>query len=182
MSKKSQIGSFSRSQKEIAIVGAGAILATIIVIVILILTIGSTKISLISDGVEIRELKMSKQFEGVEDPIKAGYSFEGWYYNAEGLGEEVEKLPRLSRETISVYAKWAPKTYTITFDKQGGDQGTDSIDAIFDQTVPQIEIPTKDKYVFAGYYTEMGGAGKQYFDNLGLPYVNPEDTSGKQAI
>jgi hypothetical protein len=68
-----------------------------------------------------------------------------------------------------------PNSYLITFDKQSGTGGTDNIDAKFDEVVPQVETPQRDAYNFAGYFTEPGGAGKQYYDGSGQPYINPEN-------
>ncbi len=179
MSKNKRKSSFSRSQKEIVIVGIATFLAIILVLTILVLTFTSTKIRLNSDGKEIRTLRMPKQFDGVGDPIKEGYTFGGWYYNAEGTGDEVKNIPRLSNKTLDVYAKWTPNRYKITFAKAGGTGGTDEITAVFDLEVPLIEIPVKDKYRFSGYFSEEGGAGKQYYCPDGNPCKNE---NGEDAL
>ncbi|NLZ65795.1 MAG: hypothetical protein GX906_05320, partial [Clostridiales bacterium] len=179
MSKDKRKSSFSRSQKEIVIVGIATFLAIILVLTILVLTFTSTKIRLNSDGKEIRTLRMPKQFDGVGDPIKEGYTFGGWYYNAEGTGDEVKNIPRLSNKTLDVYAKWTPNRYKITFEKAGGTGGTDEITAVFDLEVPLIEIPVKDKYIFNGYFSEEGGAGKQYYCPDGNPCKNE---NGEDAL
>lgn len=61
---------------------------------------------------------------------------------------------------------WSPgtKVYTITFDKNGGTGGTDSITIQKTKQLPDIEIPIKTGYTFAGYYDEDE---VQYFDAEG---------------
>jgi len=56
------------------------------------------------------------------------------------------------------------KTFTVTFDKQGGVGGVDSVTATYGKTMPQALAPVKSGYTFGGYYTLPNGAGTQYYD------------------
>ncbi len=53
-------------------------------------------------------------------------------------------------------------TTTITFDKQGGVGGTESVVATQGEAMPEITLPTRDGYVFEGYFTEIEGGGQYY--------------------
>ncbi len=52
----------------------------------------------------------------------------------------------------------------VSFDKQGGSNGDDSVLVDKDEKLPDITIPTKTDCNFGGYFSEENGAGKQYYD------------------
>ena len=67
--------------------------------------------------------------------------------------------------TFSVSAN--PKQYTITFDRQGGENGTDNATVTFDNHdyLPNsIVVPIRLGFDFMGYYTQTAGAGEQIVD------------------
>jgi len=116
-----------------------------------------------------------------ENPAKAtdakySYSFAGWDNMAT---EEIERYS--NAETVqntsssinfkAVYDKYGQK-YAITFDGQGADnQGTANIHVIYGQNMAKIEIPSRNNYIFAGYYSQPQGAGKQYYNSVGESLV-----------
>jgi len=66
------------------------------------------------------------------------------------------------------------KVITITFDKQGGFDGTDSVTFSYkDRVLPAITPPVHSVYKFAGYYTSKPGriGGTRYYDEEGHPVV-----------
>ncbi len=56
-------------------------------------------------------------------------------------------------------------TYTVTLNKDGGTGGTTSVEAAFGAAMPTATAPTKAGYVFGGYYSQLNGAGIQYYTN-----------------
>ena len=68
--------------------------------------------------------------------------------------------------SYSFYAKWAPETYTVTFNKQGGTGGSDNVSATYGSAMPSATMPTKTGYVFAGYY-DATSEGTQYYTATG---------------
>ncbi len=60
-----------------------------------------------------------------------------------------------------------PYTYDVRLDQQGGSGGTESIKATDGADLPVATMPGRDGYIFGGYYTGIGGAGDQYYDNNG---------------
>ena len=101
-------------------------------------------------------------------PENSGYDFEGYsdengtqYYNASmGSVRVWDKA-----ENATLYARYKGTTYTITFDKQGGSNGTNSIVATFNSTVPTATAPSRTGYAFQGYFDSINGGGKQYYSN-----------------
>lgn len=56
------------------------------------------------------------------------------------------------------------KAYTVTFDKQSGTGGTNSVTAIYDYSMPEATAPTRVDYVFEGYFSGTNGTGTMYYD------------------
>ncbi|MCM0626914.1 InlB B-repeat-containing protein, partial [Lysinibacillus sp. OL1_EC] len=92
-----------------------------------------------------------KASQPAQKPTKAGYIFGGWYTsNAYTTSYDFNSA---ITESTTIYAKWNPVMYTVSFDVDGGS-------AISNQTVehgkkasqPTIE-PTKAGYTFVGWYT-----------------------------
>jgi hypothetical protein len=56
------------------------------------------------------------------------------------------------------------KEYTVTFDKQSGTGGTDTVSVTYDSPMAQAEAPVLTGYFFDGYYSGTGGTGTKYYD------------------
>ena len=54
------------------------------------------------------------------------------------------------------------KNYIITFDKRGGIGGTDTVNAIFNNPMPQITLPNKTGNSFEGYFDSLSFENKYY--------------------
>ena len=80
---------------------------------------------------------------------KAGYTFAGWY-TAETGGAKVETTTKMtSTEAVTLHAQWTPNTYTVSFDKNGGEGA-----AMADQTLTygaETQKLTKNTYTREGY-------------------------------
>ncbi len=68
------------------------------------------------------------------------------------------------RGDIEITAAAQPRTYTVTFDMQGGKGGTSSAQATYTQTMPDVNVPSRDGYTFGGYFDGKNGTGTQYYD------------------
>ncbi len=84
------------------------------------------------------------------DPTRKGYVFEGWYKNSECTDGSEYNFSDPVTEEIRIYAKWK-KQYTVTFNTGGG-SAVDSQTVIEGQTCSKPGDPTKDGYVFGGWY------------------------------
>ena len=63
------------------------------------------------------------RYEGVtlpksEEMFKSGYTFMGWYRNADGSGEPITEIPSTQAENVVLYAKWL-EGYWLTADTWG---------------------------------------------------------------
>ncbi len=79
-----------------------------------------------------------------EEPTKEGYIFEGWYFDKNVWAEPLNE-GHILEASDSVYAKWSPIEYTVTFvaDDETVAERTYIIE---DESVDVPEIPKKDGY------------------------------------
>jgi uncharacterized repeat protein (TIGR02543 family) len=96
--------------------------------------------------------------------VRTGYTFNGWNTSADGLGTSYSAGNTFTiTGHTTLFARWTPLTYTVTFDKQGGSGGSGSVDATFGSAMPPASAPTRTGYTFAGYYAQVSGGGSQYY-------------------
>ena len=89
----------------------------------------------------------------VDAPVKAGYTFKGWYVDEalETAFEEAEIT-----DDVDLYAKYEANTYLMTINLDGGEYQGDDADFELTQNVTfkdnyTLPIPVKNGYKFAGY-------------------------------
>lgn len=99
------------------------------------------------------ELAVDEEYT-LKDAEKTGYSFEGWHSD-ESLQTRVYTIIS-SGETVTMYAKFAPVTYTITYDYSGGE----GVENLSTYTIESEDII-------------LNAAGKNGFEFLG--WFNGED-------
>lgn len=104
----------------------------------------------------------------LDTPTRAGYSFAGYYLTSDASGSAVTTLGATSiSANVVLYAKWSTGTYTVNFNTQGGEGGATSATLTYGSIPQTISIPTRVNYKFAGYFTETGGNGTQYYSSTG---------------
>jgi uncharacterized repeat protein (TIGR02543 family) len=97
-------------------------------------------------------------------PEKNWHEFLGWYFGLNGTGGRIGYDVRVDiTNDTEVHAAWKQVTYTVVFDKQGGNGGTDSVTATIGSQMPSATPPVKPGYEFDGYYVNSGGVGNQYY-------------------
>ena len=100
---------------------------------------------------------------GVETTLKnaskAGYTFGGWFTSPDCSGTAVTKLGAIAyTSNITLYAKWTPKTYTITLNANGGASDGSATATYNSSTITNLTQPTRTDYRCNGYYTAaLGG-------------------------
>ena len=98
---------------------------------------------------------------------RTGYTFAGYYTSPNGEGtqfvnEEGMLNSGIEVKTITLYAAWQA---TINLFSEGGSTSTPTVTGISGQQVmPTAQIPTREGYEFAGYFSEKNGAGTMYYD------------------
>ena len=98
---------------------------------------------------------------------RTGYTQTGWA-TVDG-GEKVYDLGAIyeNDEAITLYPVWTANQYTVTLDSNGGGAVTPStVTATYDQSLNNLPVPKRLRYVFSGWYDSQIG-GKQYVDGNG---------------
>lgn len=93
---------------------------------------------------------------------RTGYTQTGWA-TVDG-GEKVYDLDAIYEENapITLYPVWTANQYTVTLDSNGGGAVTPStVTATYDQSLNNLPVPKRLRYVFSGWYDAQAG-GKQY--------------------
>lgn len=84
-------------------------------------------------------------------PTRTGYTFKGWATSASGSRAYSAGGNYTSNASVTLYAVWEAKTYTITLDANGGSGGT-SVSKTYGQSVTlPSAVPTKTNYNFKGW-------------------------------
>ncbi len=116
-------------------------------------------------------------------PTRVGYAFQGYYSLANGLGTKYYNADMSSSHAWNIedngtlYAYWVGNKYTVTFNKQGGSGGTNSIVATYGANMPTLGVsaPTRRGYIFKGYYEYANANGTKYYDGPNLTSVHTLD-------
>lgn len=117
---------------------------------------GQVNITFISEGVTydtIIGFVGNDLTETVIDPVKVGYTFEGWYLDNNTFENEHTLPSTFPAEGYSVYAKWSINKYTVTFDPNNGDEAVD-VELEFNSILPTQSEIELEGYTFKGWYTD----------------------------
>ena len=84
-------------------------------------------------------------------PTKEGYTFGGWYSDAELTNAYTfDKMPL---DGITLYAKWTINQYTIAFEENGGSE-VENIVKDYLAPVTRPENPTREGHSFVNWYSD----------------------------
>ena len=111
----------------------------------------------------------------------AGYDFTGWNTKADGSGTtyadkaSVKDLSSTDGATVTLYAQWRPKTYSIVYDANGG-QGSMASGSIAEGHATTLEKSTftRKGYRFKGWNTKPDGSGISYADQQTVKDITGE--------
>ena len=97
---------------------------------------------------------------------RSGYAFGGWFTAPGGAGSQVAAsttVAILTDETTQqvLYALWTAKSYTVSFDAQGGTCPTASKSVTYASTYGELPVPSRTGCTFGGWWTAAGGGGAQ---------------------
>lgn len=88
------------------------------------------------------------------DPTSVGYTFGGWYKDSQ-CENAFDFENDVITENITLYAKWTINVYTVTFNTNEG-SAVEPVNVDHGNKVTKPEDPTKEGYVFGGWFTEEG--------------------------
>lgn len=93
-------------------------------------------------------------------PTRTGYTFDGWYTASSG-GRKITSTSNVSiTANQTLYAHWTARTYTVSFNANGGSVATSSKSVDYDSTYGTLPTPTRTGYTFDGWYTSSSGGTK----------------------
>ena len=90
---------------------------------------------------------------------KTGYRFNGWGDASDSTtaryadGATVSNLTSTAGNTVNLYAIWGERTYTVTFDANGGeiDDGDSTREYTYNSTYGSLPVPSRTGYTFTGW-------------------------------
>ncbi len=118
--------------------------------------------------------------EGVVAPQREYFTFEGYYSKRKGEGDQYYDKNMKSVNTWGIegdgvlYAYWVGLPYEITFNKNGGQGGSDKVTANYMADMPEATAPINPGYIFNGYFYEPKGENQKYYDE-NMRSVTPWD-------
>ncbi len=104
----------------------------------------------------------------LNNPNKTGYSFIGWYNNAEFNGNKIETIETGTNENVVLYARWEINSYSITFVTNGGDP-IENMVCEYNSSLT-IPVPQRDNYTFENWYVDE--LGQELFNYETMPANN----------
>ena len=145
---------------------------------------GTEKITLVAHW-EVIPYKITYEKEGgtldkpiesytVEDvvvlptPKKEHYTFAGWYTQKEGGEKLIANKISLATGDTTVYARWTPNVYQVTFETNGGTVISGSFPYTYGETIKISKRTYRANYDFFGWYMEE--ALKTPFDDKNNKY------------
>lgn len=100
------------------------------------------------------------RYPALAESIRTGYTFRGWYTDAQGGTRVEEGEPVAITENITLYAQWKPISCTVSFDLNGiKGEDPESITVTYDQPYGNLPEVTEVKtgYHFTGWHTASNG-------------------------
>ena len=92
----------------------------------------------------------------LQSATRTGYSFAGWYSDS-GLTTQVSQIALGSSGNKSLYAKWSPIAYTISYNLDGGVNDASNPDTYTIESGAIVLQPaTKPGCTFTGWYSDSG--------------------------
>lgn len=113
----------------------------------------SQVIVLNTNGGTVKSNSTTDAKTGLYIPEKTGYTFAGWYENADFTGEAVT-TPEIGK---TYYAKWAKNQYTVTL--ENNNHGVKPADKTVEHGDFVTDLPklsdSENEWVFTGWYTDV---------------------------
>ncbi|MEC0109726.1 InlB B-repeat-containing protein [Paenibacillus taichungensis] len=86
------------------------------------------------------------------DPTKVGHTFAGWYTDS-ALNQAFDFDNTTVTHNLTLYAKWTPNTYKVTFNTLGGSAVSDAA-VEYGKKLSAPASPSRSGYTFAGWYAD----------------------------
>lgn len=99
-------------------------------------------------------------------PTRDGNTFLGWYTELNGGSQVTEQTICDTTSDVTVYARWSPNSYTVSFNTNGGTISTSSKTVSYGSKYGTLPEPTKSNSIFNGWYTQISGGTRITEDTI----------------
>lgn len=106
-----------------------------------------------SDTLSSKRVSFNSTYGSLPIPTKEGYSFIGWFAENNNNNIKNEAIVSIPNDH-TLYAKWTPNNYTVSFNATGGNVTPSSKRVSFNNTYGDLPIPSKDGFRFVGWIIE----------------------------
>jgi uncharacterized repeat protein (TIGR02543 family) len=89
-------------------------------------------------------------------PTRSGYDFAGWFTASSGGSSLGASHTPGTPANLTLYAHWTPKSYTVSFDSQGGSTVA-SANFNFGDPISMPSAPTRAGFTFTGWFVAPSG-------------------------
>lgn len=89
-------------------------------------------------------------------PTKANYTFDGWYTAANAGAKITADTVVTALVNQTLYAHWTPKTFTVTFNANGGKVSPANKKLTYGDSYGNLPTPTRDGFDFVGWFAQDG--------------------------
>lgn len=103
-------------------------------------------------------VKPNSKLGEIKTPTRENYLFVGWYTDKEC--NTAFNLDTEITADIILYAKWAPVTYTITYNLNGGTNNPSNVSQFTIEDEIILKDPSRTDYTFIGWYTDANFQNK----------------------
>lgn len=97
---------------------------------------------------------------------RPGYTFNGWFTQAAGGTQVTEATLVTQTVDHTLYAQWTPIEYTVTYVRNGGEDGSLPVNEthFYEDTVTVrfTPLPQREGHTFGGWNTQADGGGTNY--------------------
>lgn len=131
-------------------------------------TIDTYSVKLNAEGGNVSQTSLTKTYNvslTLPIPTRTGYSFGGWYTGKNGTGT-LYNSPYTQNSSIILYAYWTPRTFTASFNINGGTGDTPTDITVTYNTnfiFPSNENFERTDYDFLGWSTSSNDTTAKYF-------------------
>ena len=99
-------------------------------------------------------------------PTKYGYSFYGWYTQAEGGSRRYETSTVNTAADHTLYAHWNAAPHTVTFDPAGGTVSPQATTVYYGERYWSLPTPERPGYRFDGWFTSPEGGDRVTYETV----------------
>lgn len=109
----------------------------------------------LGNGEEAEDLDVTygEKVEFPEDPVRDGYTFDGW---VDENGNPIDTEKPYDESYGEIHASWKANTYTLHLDADGGKVEPDTLSVVYGSAIGELPVPTRKGYDFKGWYDAQG--------------------------